>query len=221
MKYTLALYFTLFSIAIAHADLTVEIGYKPQNSTNLLLGIMDRVKGDKIREDIFYNGIIGIKILNLDTREVFNLMPDKNMPMKTLLNQSVLTNAIAIDVIKDTGKTEMVNGYEAKLYTYKINSTSYTLWITRDFPNFETIKADLVKRDRLREVTRNGLFHLSTLPGMLLKYRADNMPTNGPPLQFIINEELVDESVFEVPKDYTWQKPIAPVAVSTNAPLVK
>jgi hypothetical protein len=176
------------------------MGFIKPNSTNILLGVMDRIKGNKCREDIFYNGIIGTRILNLDTCEVFNLMPDKNMPMRTLLNRSVLTNAIAIDVIKDTGETEMINGYDAKIYSYTNSVAGYTLWIAKAVPNFETIHADLIKRDRLHEVTRNGLFHLSTLPGMLLKYRVDNMPTNAPPIQVIVNEEPIDDSVFEVPK---------------------
>jgi hypothetical protein len=220
MKYIFSLYYLLLSIAIARADLTIAIGYSPQNSTNLLIGVMDRVNGNKIRQDIFFRGTIGIKILNLDTRELFNLMPDKNVPMKTLLNQSVLTNAIVIDAIKDTGKTEMVNGYDAKIYSYTNSNAGYTLWIAKDFPNFETIKADLVKRDRLREVSRNGLFHLSTLPGMLLKYRADNMPANGPALQVIVSEEPIDESAFEAPKDYHFAN-TNEVVSTTNEPPTK
>jgi hypothetical protein len=217
MKYILLLYYLFLSIAIAHADLTVKIGLMGQNPTNLLIGVVDRIKDNKCREDMFFEGgKIGGEILNLDTGEAFNLMPAKNMPMRTILNQSVLTNAIAVDAIKDTGKTEMVDGYDAKIYSYTNSIGSYTLWIAKDFPNFQTIKDDLVKRDRLREVTRNGLFHLSTLPGMLLKYRVDNMPTNAPPLQVIVSEEPIDASVFDLPKDYTWQKPSAPVVASTN-----
>jgi Domain of unknown function (DUF4412) len=167
------------------------------------MGVMDRIKGSKCREDMFFEGgKIGSEILNLDTCEAFNLTPSKNMPMKTVLNLSVRTNAITIDAITDTGKTEMVNGYDAKIYSYTNSAAGYTLWIAKDFPNLETIKADLAKRDRLREVTHNGFFHLSTLPGMLLKYRADNMPANAPSLQVIVNEEPIDDSVFEVPKDY-------------------
>jgi hypothetical protein len=220
MKNILPLYLILFSITIAHADLNVEMGFIKPNSTNILLGVMDRIKGNKCREDMFYNGIIGIKILNLDTCEAFNLMPNKNMPMKTLLNQSVLTNAIPIDAIKDTGKTEMVNGYDAKIYTYTNSTGSYTLWISKDFPSFETIHADLIKRDRLREVTRNGFFHLSTLPGMLLTYRPDDMPTNAPSIQVIVNKELIDDSVFEVPKDYHFANTNEAVS-TTNEPSAK
>jgi hypothetical protein len=198
------------------------------NSTNLFAGVVDRIKGNQCREDMFLGGgAFGSEILNLDTGKAFKLMPDKKMAVKTYLDQSVLTNAIAIDAIKDTGKTEMVNGYNAKIYNYTNSIGSYTLWIAKDFTNFETIKADLAKRDRLRELTRNGFFHLSTLPGMLLKYRADNMPANRPSLQVILNEDPIDDSIFEVPKDYHFYDTNAPVAntntviSATNAPTIK
>jgi hypothetical protein len=220
MKYILFLNYLLLSITIAHADLNIEMGFIKPNSTNILLGVMDRIKGNKCREDMFYNGIIGMKIVNLDTCEAFNLMPDKNMPMRTLLSQSVLTNAIAIDAIKDTRKTEKVNDYDAEIYTYTNSTGSYTLWIANDFPNFETIKGDLIKRDRLHEVTRNGFFHLSTLPGMLLKYRADDTPTNAPPIQVIVSEEPIDESVFEMPKNYHFEN-TNEVISATNEPPTK
>jgi hypothetical protein len=216
MKYIFSLCLIVFSLTIAHAGLIVKIGFISQNSTNPLMGVVDRIKDNRCREDMFFSGgKIGVEILNLDTCEVFNLMPNKNMLAKAHLNQSVLTNAIVTDVIKDTGKREVVNGYDAKIYTYTNSVAGYTLWVAKYFPNFETIKADLVKRDRLGEVTQNGLFHLSTLPGMLLQYRIDNMPTNAPPLQVIVSEEPINDSIFDLPKDYHIYNTNAPAA-NTN-----
>jgi len=62
---------------------------------------------------------------------------------------------------------------------------------------------------------------------MLLKYRADNMPANGPTIQVIVNEEPIDDSVFEAPKDYHFYSTNAPAAntnqviSATNEPPVK
>ena len=149
------------------------------------------------------------------------------MAVKISLDQSALTNAVAIDAIQDTGKTELVNGYDAKIYTYTNSSMICTLWIVKDFPNFETIKVDLDKRDRLQ----SGLLHLSTLPGMLLKFRLEKSVTNEsgwkPQLRVIVKEEPIDESIFEVPKDYHFYSTNTPVAntneavSTTNAPPTK
>ena len=205
--------FTIFYISFARADLTLKIALMGKDGTNSLSGTLDRIKGNKIREDQFFAGVnIGSKILNLDTCELFNLMPDKNMPMKTLLNQSVLTNAIPTDLIKDTGETEIVDGYDAKIYILTDpDGTTNTIWIAKNFPHFEIIKKDLVKRDRLNH---EGRIHFSTLPGMLLKCSVDSRK-NAPLLQFFINEEPIDDSVFDLPKDYHFYSTNAPVT-NTN-----
>ena len=221
MKHILSLYLILFSITIAHADISVKLGFTLPNSTNLWVGEVDRIKGNQCREDeIVMYANTKSHVLNLDTDEGFTLMPDKKMAVKTSFDRFVLTNAIPVDAIKNTGKSEIVNGQDAEIYTYTNSKGSFTLWIAKDFSNFETIKADLVKRDKLREMTQVGFFHLSTLPGMLLKYRVDNMPTNAPPLQVIVNEEPIDESIFEAPKDYHFANTNEAVS-TTNEPPAK
>jgi hypothetical protein len=218
MKRILFLFFISFGMTIARADLRVEIGLIGPNATNVLIGVVDRIKGNKCRQDIFFERQNAeSQIIDLDAGDGFKLIPDKKTAIKISIGQFIQTNRIAIDEINDTGKAEIVNGYDTEIYTYtNIYGSSYMLWIANDFPNFKTVKNDLVKRDRLNMATRSGLFHLSTLPGMLVKCHAFVMPTNAPPFQVVINEEPIDESIFEVPKDYTWQMPQTPITTSTN-----
>jgi Domain of unknown function (DUF4412) len=228
MKQILFLSLTVFYISCARADLNVEMGFKLPNSTNLCVGVVDRIKGNRCREDeivAYFNN--ESYVLNLDSGEGFKLIQDKKMAVKLSFDQSILTNAIAVDAIKDTGKSEIVNGNDAEIYTYTNSKGNYTLWIAKDLPNFETIKRDLVKRDRLRETTRVGLLYLSTLPGILLKCRADSVPTNALQFHVIISEESIDESIFDLPKDYHLYSTNAPVAntnqviSTTNEPAIK
>jgi hypothetical protein len=218
MKNILFLFFAIFGMTVARADLHVEIGLIGLNPTNVLMGVVDRIKGNKCRQDIFFEGQNAeSQIINMNTGEGFQLVPDKKTAVKTSVDQSMRTNQIAIDAIKDTGEKEIVDGYDAEIYTYSSSTGGdFTLWIAKGFPNFEIIKSELIKRDRLNMATRSGLFHLSTLPGMLLKCHAAITPTNAPPFRVLINEEPIDESIFEVPKDYTWQEPPVPIATSTN-----
>ncbi len=209
MKHILFLSLTIFciSLSLARADLSLKIGFvglTGQNKTNFLMGVINRVKGNKIREDVFFEGVdVESKILNLDTGEEFKLSSDQKSAIKISFDQSALTNVIPIDAIKDTGKTETVNGCDAKIYNFSnFVGANYTLWVAKDFPHFEIIKKDLVKRDRLHLTTHSQGIHISTLPGMLLKYSINNSDTNASLLQVIVSEEPIDDLVFEVPKDY-------------------
>jgi hypothetical protein len=220
MKKKLFVSLIVLCISVAHADLTVKMGYTGymgQNKTNYpSMGFITRIKGKKIREDVFFEGgNIGNRILNLDMDEAFKLLPDQKMVVKIPFDRSALTNAIPIDIIKDTGKTETVDGYEAEIYTFtRSDGATNSMWIAKDFPNFETIKTDLAKLDRFHLATESGGFHMSTLPGMLLKCTVDNLHKNIL-LQLVVIEGSVDESIFEVPKDYRFYSTNAPVA-NTN-----
>ena len=78
MKHILFLSLIIFNVSVALADLKVEMGSTAPNSTNILVSFVDRIKGNKVREDAFFEGAnIGSKILNLDTGKGFKLMPDK------------------------------------------------------------------------------------------------------------------------------------------------
>jgi hypothetical protein len=183
MKHIIFLSLTVFYISFAHADLSLKIALMGKHGTNSLSGALDRIKGNKIREDQFFEGVnVGNKILNLDTGEEFKLLPDQKAAEKIPFDLSVLTNVIPIDAIKDTGKTGIVDGYDTKIYILtNSDGTTSTIWIAKDFPHFEMIKEELVKRDRFSHA---GRIHFSTLPGMLLKSSIDPR-RDAPLMQFL------------------------------------
>jgi hypothetical protein len=89
-----------------------------------------------------------------------------------------------------------------------------TLWVARNFPNCENIKADLAKLDRANvSFPGKGMQPaISSLPGMVVKSRL--IVKMGEVVQTInitlvsAKEEPVDPSIFEVPGDYKeWTPP--------------
>jgi hypothetical protein len=101
MKQILFLSLTVFYISYARAELNLEMGITLPNSTNLYVGVVDKIKGNQCREDevvAYYNN--ESHILNLNSGERFTLTPGKKMAVKTYLDQSMRTNAIPIDAIE-------------------------------------------------------------------------------------------------------------------------
>ena len=125
----------------------------------------------------------------------------------------------------DTGESDTVGGYDAKIYAWAAdrklwndtNAMIETLWVAKDFPDFENIRAGLAKLDRANvSFPGKGMQpEISTLPGMVLKSRL--IVKLGGIVQTInimlvsAKEEPVDPSIFQVPDDYKeWNPPQPP-----------
>jgi hypothetical protein len=111
----------------------------------------------------------------------------------------------------DTGKSELVNGQAAEIYTWSgARGLTETLWVDTNFPNFEATRAELSKMDHFNDAGphRNAQPELSLLPGMVLKsesvLRGHKLTTTLVSLKL----EPVDAALFELPKDYSpWKRP--------------
>ena len=125
----------------------------------------------------------------------------------------------------DTGNADLVGGYNAEIYAWAAdrklwsdtNGMIETLWVAKDFTNYENIKADLARLDRANvSFPGKGMQPaISTLPGMVVKSRL--IVKMGETVQTInimllsAKEEPVDPSIFEVPGDYKeWTPPQSP-----------
>jgi hypothetical protein len=207
MKQTFIFLALVFTIVVARADLVMEFSFPfpilKGNTANTIV----KIKGDKIRQDSFLNGQkIFSRIADLKTGDNFILKDSKWITTNSLIlpNQ---TNAAVEKAkwskIQDTGKTEKVNGYEAKIYILtNLDNVTVTLWVVKNFPDFKKIKKDLVKLDKLNDEKLMPEF--SSLSGMPLKLLLSSSTNRVIAIPFTLvsaNEESIDDSTFELPKD--------------------
>jgi hypothetical protein len=170
MKQILFCLVLVFTVAAAKADLVMELNFGSPK-----LKVIANIKDDKIRYDILPDGGYGktSRIADLKTGDDFNL---DYPPKRIIRNQTNATAQIAWPNFQDTGKAENISGYEAEIYNAtNSNGGIETLWVAKSFPNFEKIKNDLAKLDKLH--IGNWLPKFSSLSGMPLKLA---LPLNGP-----------------------------------------
>jgi hypothetical protein len=198
----------VFIITTAQADLVMEQNVIGPESTN---DAVIKIKGDKIRADSAERGDSSMMI-DLNTGDEFTLLHKQKEVVKTSTSsmqfrktayyaKAVAANA-KLPKPQDTGKTEIVNGYDAEIYTWtNSRGMTETLWVAKNFPNFEKIKNDLAKLDKLNASNMEKMTpDQSTLPGMLLKMQwsgiGDESGLTVTTTLVSAKEESIDDSVF-------------------------
>lgn len=122
--------------------------------------------------------------------------------------------------IADTGRTEMVNGFNSRVYTAETPSIKFTCWITRDFPAYAEVNAQLKK---YRSMERMGALFpdLSEIDGMLVK--SEIAPASGPAITVTFVSAKIQpirDSLFRVPADYILLPTSSLPAAAPQAPAV-
>jgi hypothetical protein len=124
--------------------------------------------------------------------------------MKGRLNNGV-TNAEP-PKLQDTGQTETVGGYDAEIYTWTNNNNNSggTVWVAKKFPNYAEIKTQLDKLNNspMSQMSKGMAPDTSALPGMVIKTKAEVQGQEITTTLISAQEEPVDASAFEIPKDY-------------------
>jgi hypothetical protein len=217
---TICIFFALaFSIAVAQADLVMELNFTSQK-----IKMVVKVKGDKVCYDTFINGNKIWSFIIVKTDDYFRLDHMQKGIVKNLSISPDYTNTIAKATwpkLQDTGKSEMLNGYEAEIYNWtNSNGVTETLWVAKNYPNFEQIKNDLAKLDLGKlNVKKMWMPELGSLSGMPLKLLIphNDTDTNRADVLTLLSakEESIDDTNFDLPKDYRFYSTNAPVA-NTN-----
>ena len=187
-----------------------------------MLKIVTKVKGDKIWWDGYINGNKGGSLfVDLKTGDYFNI---QDWSKKIIKNSSIPTNynndfaKIASPEFQDTGKTEMLNGYETEIYKWtNFDGVIETLWVAKNFPNFVEMKGDLAKLDKFND--KKWILNFSSLSGMPLKlFIPDKGDTRGLTFNLLsAKEESIDDTNFDLPKDYHFYSPTNAPVPNTNA----
>ena len=211
----LAVFVLFFTVAFVKADLILQqkVEYSTKGafaSPNQII----RIKGSKIRVDT-PGGELGETSLIKDenTGEITLLIHQKKMVAKqkeeaanpTLKDRYVPTKP------KDTGKAEKVGGFDARIYTWAsdFGTTSEKLWVAKNFPNYEIIRADLPTLEKVNNFdnTKADQPDISKLPGMVVKsIRTEKTPEGSEQTTtttlISAKVEPIDTSIFEAPGDY-------------------
>lgn len=219
------------SLAAARADLVVE---QQGGNTNLTYRTTLKIRGDKLRADQENgNGHTFGVIVDLNTRDSITLLPQQKMFMKMSgaeIERQIESEPKTAHGTNDveaaparpvaTGRVEKAGGYNAEIYQWSgARGRTETLWVAKDFPDYDNIRKDLAKLDRFDASGphRNAQPELSLLPGMVMK---TEKTVNGKTTTVTLvsaKETPVDVSVFELPAGYTEWKPLS-MPGPTNEP---
>jgi len=223
MKRLLILIAAISAAASARADLVMQQRADFGSSGNLVT-ITIRIHGDKIRQDIAGLGTGDMSLIkDAATGDSIVLMPQQKLFTRPAARtRDTQSTDAALSKPLDTGKSDRAGGYDTEIYAWAAdrklwndtNGMIETLWVARDFTNYETIKADLAKLDRANvSFPGKGMSpEISSLPGMVVKSKL--IVKMGEIAQTITitldsaREEPVDPSAFQVPVDYKeWTPP--------------
>ena len=204
----------------SRADLTLsqEIEGGPQPGQ-----VVMRVKGDRLRIDLpgGPNGPMST-MLEIKTGDTTTLVHRKKVAItrtgaQVKQAEEAKAKRAGVDTAKKieppnpttTGLMERVGEYEAEVYTMLTDGSKDTLWVVRDFPDFDAIKADLVRVSQASTagINRAGTLDVTTLPGMVVKRQKERGGQKMTITLKGVERDVIADSTFETPADY---KSIAP-----------
>ena len=216
-------------------------GTSPAGKHTALKNVTVKVKGDKLREDLLVGTAISV-IIDFNTGDMVTLMHGQKKFVKISAEKlkgivpGGVKKAIGLDnaperavapEIVDTGKQEIVESekgqtpykYNTEVYTTELHGVKYTIWMTKDVPNYASIEEQTKKGRALAgKLGLGGAFpDTSKIDGMVVKM--EMVANDGQTTILTIvsaKEEPVDDADFQIPADYTeTEMPHAPGGAST------
>jgi len=215
MKRILILLGLAFSLAVARADLVLQ-----QDIESAMINgtVTTQIKGNKIRVDMPSSpqGAMST-IMDLNSGDSVTLLHQQKVAMKVpgaeikqmaenmkRARVGAQTNAPP-PTFHDTGKTEKVGNYDAEVYTWSSpDGASQTVWVAKNYPNYAKIKVQMDKLNNspVAQISKGSAPDVSTLPGMVVKTQMEMNGQKVTSTLVSVNEQSVDASIFETPKDY-------------------
>jgi hypothetical protein len=215
MKRILICFALACTVVAARADLTIK---QKVERAAVSSDTTTQIKGDKVRVDM---GEIST-IMDLSTSDTITLMHKSKMAMKLsgvqmkqMMDAMKKQMGAAADNAEPpkpqaTGKTEKVGDYNTEIYTWSNTNgmtATMTMWVAKDFPNSKNIKEQLakVKKSTAGGMSKGMAPDDSALPGMVVKTQAEVLGQKITTTLVSVKEETLDASLFDVPKDYSYQ----------------
>ena len=159
------------------------------------------ISGDLVRTD---NGTETSVILDTKAGRMTTLMHEQKMLMTMDLKQlqpasAATPGAGGTDATKltATGTFETVQGHRCEIYTSENAGTVVTMWIAKDYPNYDRMKSQLSTFEKLNPTAKQP-----ELPGLALKTEYTASGIKFVTTLVSLKEQKVDPSVFKVPGNY-------------------
>ena len=174
-----------------------------------------KFKGDKARMDMG-SGQMSM-IVDASTGDTITLIHGQKMFMKVsgdklkaileqskkMMGQDAPDSAVAPKPV-DTGKSEKVGDYNTEIYTVEMKGKKFTFWMSKDFPNFAALQAQINKLQSLQEKLGQGKGpDTSKIDGVPVKTET---VMNGKTITTLLvseKETPVDDADLQVPAGYT------------------
>lgn len=215
---TAFLFAFFLSTSTPRADLILE---QQSGDTHRARVAIMKLHGDKMRLEQPDQAMI--VILDFKTRDSFTLLTtnqtylmkfgsEVRWEMQEEAKHTHGTNEMDAPPARpvDTGKSGLVDGRAAEIFTWAgAHGRTETLWVATNFPNYNAIRAELLKLDRFNDggPHRNAQPELSRLPGMVLKSESVLKGHTTTTTLVSVKVEPVDPALFELPKDYSpWKQ---------------
>jgi hypothetical protein len=194
------------AITLAQADLVmvqkVEGGGRSGEETI-------KIKGDKSRTDfsgsvsMIADGATGEMITLSHTDRTYlkiSATETKSM-MEQLQKYRTGTDPVKLQPM---GKQEKVGDYNCDVFTVALGSLTTTYWLAKDFPNFQSVLAQLEKfqAGTVTAMGRGLMPDIKDFPGMPIK---TELSFDGKKIVTTLvsaKEDNVDPGLFNIPKDY-------------------
>jgi hypothetical protein len=218
MKKLLLIAPLVLSILSARADVVIV---QKMDSAFMKGEMTMKIKGDKSRIDM-PTGPMGAMSMIIDsaTGDMSTIMHGQKMVMKidaATMKQAQeqakqLTGGAAPEKPKATGKMEKVGEWNAEIYEFGMAGATSKVWVVKDFPNGEKLKAEMMKISKNMGQNPADAAAMD-VPGMPVKTEVAMPIGQGKMIVELVKavEQNVDAKDLEVPKDYqTMSMPTLP-----------
>jgi Domain of unknown function (DUF4412) len=207
MKKLLVLIPLLCAAALVHADLVIE---QKIESSVLNGNTITKIKGDLMRVDMPMPGGLGqaSTIIDLTKGKSTTLMHAQKMAMQmdlgpALKQAQAMLQAQGKDAVKPkaTGQSEKIGAWNADVYEYTAGGFPVKIWVSKDIPNADAIRAQMKK---LTSALPGGAASLAQfdIPGVPVKTELTLPQGKMITTMTSLKDTPVADSEFTIPADY-------------------
>ncbi len=106
--------------------------------------------------------------------------------------------------LQPTGKKEKIGDYDCEIFTANLGDLVITYWLAKDFPNFQSVLAQLEKfqSGTISAMNNGAMPPLKDFPGMIIKTEMDLKGKKTVSTLVSAKEENVDPAIFKLPAGY-------------------
>ena len=107
--------------------------------------------------------------------------------------------------LQPTGRKEKIGDYDCDIFTATLGSLTTTYWLAKDFPNFQSLLAQIDKfqSGTISAMGKGLMPDMKDFPGMTMKTEMDLGGKKIVTTLVSAKEDNVDPSIFTIPKGYT------------------